>query len=172
MYPPAPLSPALWVTQLRRAVAVLASHWRYCIRFDGLESNPRLPNFQFGYQGEVFYALRANTNVCGSDKKKIFATFGILCSFRANVIHKRLPEFRSPKIFAKFNKIFAKFCEWSRSPAVICEDFSISQIAVEKTERRLESVYMPCRFLYLRQNKSRIMQHRSVDHTLSMTDKE
>ena len=68
--PPAPLSPALWVTQLRRAVAVLASHWRYCIRFDGLESNPRLPNFQFGYQGGIFYALRANTNVCGSDKKK------------------------------------------------------------------------------------------------------
>ena len=31
---------------------------------------------------------------------------------------------------------------------------------------------MACRFLYLQQNKSRIMQQRSVDHTLSMTDRE
>ena len=103
--------------------------------------------------------------------KKIFATLGILCSVRANIIHERSHEnFRSSKIFAKFHKIFAKFCEWCRPLAVICEDFFISQIAVKKAERRLESVNTACRFLYLQQNKSRIMQQRSVDHTLSMTD--
>ena len=105
--------------------------------------------------------------------KKIFATFGILCSVRANIIHERSHKyFRLLKIFAKFDKIFAKFCEWCRLFAVICEDFSICQIAVEKAKRRLVSVNMACRFLYLQQNKSRIMQQRSVDHTLSMTDRD
>ena len=105
--------------------------------------------------------------------KKIFATLGILCSIRANIIHERSHEnFRSPKIFAKFDKIFAKFCERCRPLAVIRKDFSISQIAIAKAERRLESVNMACRFLYMQQHKSRIAQQRSVDHTLSMTDRE
>ena len=107
------------------------------------------------------------------ETKKILATFGILCSVFANKIHERLHEyFRLPKIFAKFDEVFAKFREWCRPFAVICEDFSISQIAVEKAERRLVSVNMGCRFLYLQQNKSGIMQQRSVDHTQSMNDRD
>ena len=36
----------------------------------------------------------------------------------------------------------------------------------------MDFVQEACRFLYPQQNKPRIMQRRSVDHTLSMTDRE